>query len=317
MSSADVQKRGRPKKAEGEMMSGAGKEVPPSKATKKVNTKPSTKPTTKPTTPKTTSSKPKAKAVSSTAAPAETEFKVLTPTPITVKPNTSVKSSKSNLASQSKILQELAALDAIALQNKAPGISKEIQKLESVAATPESSQVTTTSTPTTLPLPIPSHQATTMPSIIAPFLYPHNPSSSVFQRTYMSTKSNPPEGSPKALPRKPYISPKELNAFIVNEQSSRGGPGAGAEHTRAERAKAEAPRLEGSRPGELPAKYKPAARRYVNSVSTMKNAFVDLIVAYRVTAIIVALPIVFVTSYILYERREFQKYLPMHMDFKY
>jgi hypothetical protein len=86
----------------------------------------------------------------------------------------------------------------------------------------------------------------------------------------MSTKSNPPEAPPKAIPRNPYISPKEINAFIVKEQSSRGGPGAGAEHTRAEQVKAEAPRMDPGRPGELPAKYKPAAKRYAEQHTTMR-----------------------------------------------
>jgi hypothetical protein len=103
----------------------------------------------------------------------------------------------------------------------------------------------------------------------------------------MSTKSKP-TASNNNIPLKPFgsVSPKAVNKFVVEELSSRRGPGSGAERTRADQAKAEAlskPKAT-LRPGELPRGYKGAAR--------------------RVTAIMVALPIAIVTSYYLYQRRE-------------
>ena len=69
----------------------------------------------------------------------------------------------------------------------------------------------------------------------------------------------------------------------MDELSARRGPGSGAAQSREQLAAAESgPRF--VRPGEMPRKYKPAAR--------------------RVTVIIVALPIVIVSSYMLYERGE-------------
>ncbi|KAF2402807.1 hypothetical protein EJ06DRAFT_554378 [Trichodelitschia bisporula] len=73
----------------------------------------------------------------------------------------------------------------------------------------------------------------------------------------MSHKATPPKEKPSA---------KGMNAFAVNDISSRAGARGGMP----------------PRPGDLADKYKPAAR--------------------RVTAIIVALPIAIVTSYFLYER---------------
>jgi hypothetical protein len=76
---------------------------------------------------------------------------------------------------------------------------------------------------------------------------------------------------------------KEANKFLVTEQSSRGGPGTGAAKSRQQQMAEEVRgRPELIQPGEMPAKYKPAMR--------------------RVQAIIVALPIVIVTSWMLYER---------------
>ena len=84
--------------------------------------------------------------------------------------------------------------------------------------------------------------------------------------------------------RRKLPSLKEANRFAVTGESSRGGPGSGAAKSRAQQAAEDArgARPELLQPGEMPAKYKPAMR--------------------RVQAIIVALPIVIVTSYMLYER---------------
>jgi hypothetical protein len=269
MSSAVAQKRGRPKKVEAVDMLSVGKEVAPPKTAKKVDTKASTKTTTKPTSqstiPKATSAKPKLKTVAPVQSPIEKKPKPATATTTvtpTTPPSASPKSTKSDLIENSKILQELAILDAAALHTKPPDAPKKVESVKTVATIIETIQAATPLAPILPPTPIPSQQAST-PPIMAPFLYAHNPNASILQRTaYMSTKSNPAEAPPKAIPRKPQFSPKAINAFVVNEQASRGGPGSGAEHSRAELAKAEAP----SRPGDLPKKYKPALRRYVNII---------------------------------------------------
>jgi hypothetical protein len=264
MSSAVAQKRGRPKKVEAVDLFSVGKEVASPKMAKKVDTKASTKATTKPTSqptiPKATSAKPKLKAVAPIQSPIDKKPKPAT-TATTPPPSASTKSTKSDLIENSKILQELAILDAAALNIKIPDAPKRVESINTTAKILEVIQSTTPLAPILPPAPIPSHQASSIPTM-APFLYSHNPNASILQQTaYMSTKSNPAETAPKAIPRKPYLSPKDINAFVVNEQSSRGGPGAGAEHSRAQLATAEAP----SRPGEFPTKYKPALRRYVTS----------------------------------------------------
>jgi hypothetical protein len=102
------------------------------------------------------------------------------------------------------------------------------------------------------------------------------------QASYLSTTARFNAAGKRKVP-----SLKEANKYFVTEQSSRGGPGSGAARSRAQQAAEEA--RGSAKPGllmnyEIPAKYKPALR--------------------RVQAIIVALPIIIVTSWMLYERRK-------------
>jgi hypothetical protein len=130
-------------------------------------------------------------------------------------------------------------------------------------------------------LPIPTYQSTShIMGLQQPHCLPWLPNPSTLrQAAYLSTTAQLAQKKLRSMP-----SLKEANRFVVTEQSSRRGPGGGAAQSQAQRAAEEARGAKGEllQPGEMPAKYKPAAR--------------------RVQAIIVALPIVFVTSYMLYER---------------
>ncbi|KAF2437133.1 hypothetical protein EJ08DRAFT_728807 [Tothia fuscella] len=152
-----------------------------------------------------------------------------------------------------------------------------IPKIEPIPSLPVTTQ------PSQSPIQIPTHQASNMPNTPIPLLYAHNPNTSILQQAaYMSTKSktSQTDTKPRTLPLKGFVSAAELNRFAVEELSSRRGPGSGAEYTRTAQLKAEAPVTQ---PGQVdPKKYRLFAR--------------------RITSIIVAAPIVIVTSYYLYQR---------------
>jgi hypothetical protein len=269
MSSEAAQKRGRPKKVESVELPSAGKEAPAAKSPKKVTPKVATKTTA--TKGNVSPTKPPTKTAAANSSRIENKPKVVASAPSSVpsstKSSSASKQAKSELVSRSQILQELAALDAVAPRKRTTDEKIIIEAIKTVVAEP----VQSINPPSLIQsVPIPSHQASTMPSIMAPLLYNHNPNASILQRTaYMSTKSKAPEGAAKASRPNAFLAAKEINKIAVNQQSSRGGQGAGAEYTRSDQAKAETPRGEPAQPGELSAKYKSAARRYVHALVQM------------------------------------------------
>lgn len=100
------------------------------------------------------------------------------------------------------------------------------------------------------------------------------------QRLLSTSRRNLSDDKPKSkLPPLgssiPKVSAREANKFIIDQLTARPGPGTGAQQSR---------KGQPLRPGEsLPPEYKPAAR--------------------RVVGIIVALPIVIVIGYMLFQRR--------------
>ncbi|KIW01533.1 uncharacterized protein PV09_07011 [Verruconis gallopava] len=186
---------------------------------------------------------------------------------------------------ESRILKELAQSESKKQRKPVHRTKKTAIVSKSEVAAPPAQESTTTASflePTNtlaVGLPIPTYQSTMQNVGHQPLCLPWLPNPSQLRQTaYLSTTTTM-HAAKRKLP-----SVKEVNRFVVAEQSSRGGPGSGAIRSRAQQA-AEETRGGGAQftqPGELPAKYKPALR--------------------RVQAIIVALPIVIVTSYMLYER---------------
>ncbi|OCL11065.1 hypothetical protein AOQ84DRAFT_361854 [Glonium stellatum] len=195
--------------------------------------------------------------------------------------------------STSKILQEVAAKGTLKAVNSSASV-KPTSNTTSTASTspPSTTKPAPTRTPSSnAPAPPPIAPETpsassaspktpqmppskpSAPTKPAPLPYrPSNATPKPFDPSKPSA-TTPPSSPPKPPPptSKPTISPTSTNAFAVSHLSARpGSTGAGTDSSR-------------SMPdGQLPAKYKPAAR--------------------RIMAIMVALPIAIVTGYELYQR---------------
>jgi hypothetical protein len=275
MSTEIVQKRGRPKKVVDDDVSSSPKEAP-TKATKKASGKVATKATYS----KGIASPTKARTNLSTtgSVPPNPRMKADTTTKAAAPSSAKPKAVVSKAISESIILQELAASDAIKQSKRLTATAGKLEPVRVaidnhiLTPTPSLEELETTAQlPPALPVPaatitIPSQQSSTMPSIPIPLLYAHNPTSSILQKAaYMSTKSTKTqagsskpkhsEGGHKTIPLTNYMSPKEFNKLAVEELSSRRGAGSGAESTRQAQANAEAPKV------GKPLTYKSTARR--------------------------------------------------------
>lgn len=286
--STEVKKRGRPKKVVEEMAMPVAEKIPRTSAASKLS-KPSTKAAS--TTSRTTSrsngsAKARAEKKSldipidaSTASSGTIERKSIvaeeSPPPPVV--------AKLIQAEESRILQEIANTktkrqrkpisEPVVLEK--PAVQKAIEILPPLKE--QSNTLAAHLQPTNtlaMGLPIPSHQSTMRTvGLHASHCIPWLPNpSNLMQAAYLSTTT-------------PLQAPSNRKLRSTNEANKSGAmhatPGASSE--RPLRAQG-ASRPELLQHSEMPAKYKPAMR--------------------RVQAIIVALPIVIVTSYMLYERRK-------------
>jgi hypothetical protein len=292
--STEVRKRGRPRKVVEEVPSLAAEQIPkPTSRISKV-TRPSTTKVTTSTTKASSKSNASEKQANGKRKKAESVITIegdlgvsndpATPVIEEIPPPPAV--ARLVAIEESKILKEVARTAAKPKKTTPP--KAEAPVIEETAAQevlppsearppPLAAHLQPTNT-LAMGLPIPTYQATThtlglQASKCLPWL--PNPSN-LTQAAYLSSTT-----PMHAAKRKLGSQLKEANRFVVAEQSSRGGPGSGAA---ASRAAAEEGRPGLIMPGEMPAKYKPAMR--------------------RVQAIIVALPIVIVTSWMLYERCE-------------
>ena len=194
---------------------------------------------------------------------------------------------------ESKILEEVSKVQKRTPRTRRPvaqeerAVVEEVSTAEVIPPIKDAPAVAAHFQPTNtlaMGLPIPTHQSTMHTvGLHASHCLPWLPNpSTLTQAAYLSTTTQ----MHAANKRKLLPSLKEANRFAVKGESSRGGPGSGAANSRAQQVVEDArgSRPELLQPGEMPAKYKPAMR--------------------RVQALIVALPIVIVTSWMLYERCE-------------
>lgn len=299
MSSTEiVRKRGRPKKVvEAETESALTVENP-TPVKKTTTRKASTKATKAPTISGEKLSKKIEKSISTKTAKSakaeltskETSNGELSQPKIAVKPP---KQATPTTSSTSKILQEVGVKGTLKAGNYLAS-AKPTSSTTSTGPAPTTSTTkpAPTQTPSlTAPAPLPSAPETSLPSSTSsripqmPLSKPTAPnksaplpyrSSNAMPKPFKPSKSSPTKPlsnslEPSPAPAKPAISPTSLNTFAVSHLSARPGTtGSGTDS------------LHSIPDGQLPAKYKPAAR--------------------RITAIMVALPIAIVTSYELYQR---------------